>query len=41
VSSDESLELKVTIVEDDMGQEEAEEGKGKGQSGRLNGGNGG
>ena len=33
---DEGLELKVTVVEDDVGQEKAEEGKGKRQSRRLN-----
>jgi len=37
VSSNKGLELKVTVVEDDVGQEKTEEGKGKGQSGRLNG----
>ena len=36
VSGDEGFELKVTVVEAKVGQEQAEEGKGKGQGRRLN-----
>ena len=41
MGSDKGLELKVTVVEQEVGQEEAEEGKGKGQGNWLNGGSGG
>jgi len=41
VSSNEGLELKVTVVETEVGQDKIEEGKGKGQGRRLNGGSGG
>jgi len=37
VGSNEGLQLKVTVVEQEVGQEEAEEGKGKGQGNGLNG----
>ena len=37
VGGDEGLELKVTVVEAKVGQEQVEEGKGKGQGRQLNG----